>query len=58
MYAERTEIVRLAEALNAIGVALGSAHGVEPIARVLADDGMRVIGCESASWPWSKATTS
>ncbi len=48
MYGERTESVRLAEDLNAIGVAIGAARGVEPIMQILAGEGARVIGCEGA----------
>ncbi len=48
MYSERAESVRVAEALNAIGVAISAAHGVESIAQILAGEGQRVIGCEGA----------
>ena len=48
MYGERAESVRLAEALNAIGVAIGAARDVEPILQILASEGSRVIGCEGA----------
>ena len=48
MYSERSESVRLAEALNAIGVAISAARGVEPIVQILASEGLQVIGCEGA----------
>jgi serine phosphatase RsbU (regulator of sigma subunit) len=48
MYAERSESVRIAEALNAIGAALGSAPDVETILQLLAAEGLRTIGCEGA----------
>jgi two-component system, chemotaxis family, CheB/CheR fusion protein len=48
LYAERNESVRLAEALNDIGVAVSSAHGTRTIAQIVAGEGMRVLGCEGA----------
>ncbi len=48
MYAERAESVRLAEALNTVGVAIGAARGVEPILQILVSEGLHVIGCEGA----------
>ena len=48
LYAERNESVRLAEALNHIGVAINAADGIDAIAQILAGEGMRVLGCEAA----------
>ena len=48
MYSERSETVRLAEALVAIGAAIGAARDIEPITLTLAREGAAVIGCEGA----------
>ncbi|HUK76836.1 MAG TPA: chemotaxis protein CheB [Thermoleophilia bacterium] len=48
LYRERTDSVHLAETLNAIGATLAAARDVETIARTLAGEGSRAIGCEGA----------
>jgi two-component system, chemotaxis family, CheB/CheR fusion protein len=48
LYAERTESVRLAEALYEISSAISAAPDVAAIARIVAGEGLRAIGCEGA----------